>query len=242
MKRNPKQAGSNLFDCIPQKGPCPNQCNQCYYNRPGAFYLPIERGHFPSVKEVGNGIVRVNSGHDSNINRGYVIKSTEQYPKRFFNTSLPGLGFPDPVVFTVNPREEFRALLPEDFMCIEYVISKLMFVRIRVSSTNLGYVAQAAEEWGKIGVSVLLTFMRYYDVEEYNKQNSIFYENRKSIINEYWCPTPTFMCATLLFIRQFNPETRMCGTPESSYCKDCNDCEFYYYVAKERMNNVSTST
>ena len=104
MKRNPKQDGSNLFDCIPQRGPCPNNCNQCYYNH--NFYLPIERGHFPSVEEVGDGIVRVNSGHDSNNQRDYVISSTEQYDKRFFNTSIPILNFPDPVVLTVNPKEE----------------------------------------------------------------------------------------------------------------------------------------
>ena len=31
--RNPKQAGSNLYDCRPQVGKCPIGCSQCFYNR-----------------------------------------------------------------------------------------------------------------------------------------------------------------------------------------------------------------
>lgn len=236
MKRNPKQDGSSLFDCIPQKGPCPNQCNQCYYNRPGAFYLPINRPHFPSVEEVGDGIVRVNSGHDSNIQRDYVISSTEQYDKRFFNTSIPELGFPDPVVLTVNPKEEDSPELPSYFIYRNF--NNLMFVRIRVSSTNLGFVTQAAKEWDKVGVPVVLTFMRYYDVEEYDEQKMEFYELRRHIINGYWCPTQIFIKATVAFVKQFNSEIKVCGT----LCKNCNNCEFYYYEAKERMRNANTTT
>lgn len=242
MKRNPKQDGSILFDCIPQKGPCPNQCNQCYYNRPNAFYLPIITPHFPSVEEVGDGIVRINSGHDSNINREYVISSTQKYSKRFFNTSIPELNFPDPVVLTVNPSEEF-AVLPEDFVGLPFedYVKKLMFIRLRVSSTNLGHVARASEAWDNTGIPVVLTFMRYYDWDEYMKQDTQFYEKRKSIKNIYWCPTPTFIKATLAFVRQFNPETKMCGTPESGYCKDCMNCANFYYEAKERMKNDTTT-
>ena len=240
MKRNPKQDGSILYDCIPQAGPCPNQCNQCYYNRIGAFYLPIITPHFPSVEEVGDGIVRVNSGHDSNIERDYVISSTRSYKKRFFNTSITNLHFPDPVVLTVNPREEEEAFLPI-FLTIKE-IKRLMFVRIRVSSTNLEFVIQAAEAWGEAGVPVVLTFMRYYEQTEYDKQLKIFYKKRKSISNVYWCPTPTFMRATLAFVQQFNSEIKMCGTPESSYCRDCMNCANFYYKTKERTINVSTTT
>ena len=65
-KRNPKQVGTILHDCVPQKGPCPNNCNQCYYNE--CFYA----GHEPLIPEprdVVGGIVRMNSGHDSNIEK-----------------------------------------------------------------------------------------------------------------------------------------------------------------------------
>ena len=60
----------------------------------------------PTLDEVGDGIVRINSGHDSNIGRDEVIRATEQYPRRFFNTSIAKFDFPAPVVLTANPREE----------------------------------------------------------------------------------------------------------------------------------------
>ena len=64
--RNPKQEGTPFWDCIPQTGPCPMQCNQCFYNRPGAYYVPIDKPHVPTPEEVGDGIVRMNCGHDCN--------------------------------------------------------------------------------------------------------------------------------------------------------------------------------
>ena len=56
-KRNPKQEGTPFFDCIPQIGPCPIGCNQCFYNRPGAYYVPIDKPHVPTPEEVSDGIV-----------------------------------------------------------------------------------------------------------------------------------------------------------------------------------------
>ena len=105
-KRNPKQESTNLFDCKPQTGPCPVGCAECFYNRPGAFYADIEQPIMPTLDEVGDGIVRINSGHDSNIDRDEVIRATEQYPRRFFNTSIAEFDFPAPVVLTANPKEE----------------------------------------------------------------------------------------------------------------------------------------
>jgi len=131
--RNPKQAESNLYDCIPQAGPCPIGCNQCFYNRPGAFYVPIDQPHFPALDEVGDGIVRVNCGNDSNNQREHVIASTAQYPRRFFNTSVPKFDFPSPVVLTANPKEEQIGVDPYEIK----PPANLMFVRLRVSSTNL---------------------------------------------------------------------------------------------------------
>ena len=234
MKRNPKQEGTNLFDCIPQKGPCPNKCSQCFYNH--NFYLPIDRVHFPHWDDVGDGgIVRVNSGHDSNIERDQVIGRTAIYPKRFFNTSIPEFGFPDPVVFTANRFEERPAWLPGSVPVVPESLKKLMFVRLRTSSTNVPLVANAAQKWGKAGVPVLLTFMRYYDENVLEKQNRDEYNRRMHLNNVYWCPSDHFMRAALKFVRAFNSEIEMCGTPTSSLCKDCLRCEKYYYLAKRRM-------
>jgi len=220
--RNPKQAGTKLFDCIPQIGPCPNKCNQCFYN-----HFPIDRPHFPTLTEVGDGIVRVNSGHDSNINRDFVIDSTKQYPKRFFNTSIPEFDFPAPVVFTVNPVEEGTPYFPN--LCDPNDLEKIMFVRLRVSSTNLLHVFNAAIKWSEAGVPVVLTFMRYYESPPDYKN----YEFRKHIENSYWCPTKTFMTLVVQTLSA-NAEITMCGTPESSYCRDCLNCERYYYRAMQR--------
>ncbi len=235
MKHNPKQIGSPLFDCIPQAGPCPNDCSQCFYNH--GFYLPIHRGHFPRLSEVGDGIVRVNSGHDSNFEREWVILSTERYPKRFFNTSIPEFSFPDPIVFTANPQEEHK--VPNHLRNIpKNQLDRLMFVRLRVSSTNVSLVANAAEQWGEAGVPVLLTFMRYFEEEAFEKQNKDEYVQRKHINNSYWCPTDHFMRAALRFVSTFNSKIEMCGAPRSSLCKDCLRCAKYYYKAKGRMSSA----
>ncbi len=114
--------------------------------------------------EVGDGIVRVNSGHDSNIGRDEVIRATERYPRRFFNTSIAKFDFPAPVVLTANPREEepvgqpiwpFRDGAPRN----------LMFVRLRVSSTNLDWVRDGVGWYTSYQVPVVLTFMAYYTAE-----------------------------------------------------------------------------
>ena len=83
--RNPKQEGTPFFDCIPQIGPCPINCNQCFYNRPGAYYVPIDKPHVPTPEEVGDGIVRMNCGNDSNNQRDLAIEAAQKY-KRFFLT------------------------------------------------------------------------------------------------------------------------------------------------------------
>ena len=178
----------------------------------------------------------MNSGHDSNFNWLYVIESTKLYPRRFFNTSIPEFNFPDPVVFTANPQEEYA--VPNH--CIpEELIKNLMFVRLRVSSSNLNYVSVAAKKWGERGVPVVLTFMRYFEEEAFAWQVKNQYTLRKHIKNSYWCPTEEFMKMALMFVRLSNPKVEMCGTPTSSRCKDCLRCEKYYYEAKGRMTSAN---
>ena len=98
MDANPKLAGSSLIDCVPQTGPCPNHCAECFYNR--AFYRPLTSSLMPSADEVGDKIVRVNSGHDSNLDHRHVVATTARYKRKFYNTSIPKFAFLAPVVFT----------------------------------------------------------------------------------------------------------------------------------------------
>jgi len=240
VKRNPKQAESNLYDCIPQTGPCPIGCNQCFYNRPGAYYVPIDQPHFPTLDEVDDGIVRVNCGNDSNNQREHVIASTAQYPRRFFNTSIPTFDFPAPVVLTGNPREEEPVPTPI-WAFRDGAPHNLMFVRLRVSSTNLDWVRDGIDWYtAHYQVPVVLTYMAYYDAEPQVPADVLqaaggpCYEWRVRHINSYWCPTPAF----IRWVMDQYSDNRLvsyCGSLEGSYCRLCRNCETYYVQTIKRM-------
>lgn len=58
--KNPKLVDTPIVDVIPQIGPCSMNCRECFYNRPGAFYAPIDQPNVPTPEEVGDGIARLN--------------------------------------------------------------------------------------------------------------------------------------------------------------------------------------
>jgi hypothetical protein len=241
--RNPKQEGTPFWDCIPQIGPCPIGCNQCFYNRPGAYYVPIDKPHVPTPEEVGDGIVRVNCGNDSNNQRDLVIETAKRYKRFFFNTSKPRFDFPGPVVLTANPREEDegRYAWPiwhwDDWYS---PASNLMFVRLRTSATNLALVDKATAAWTAAKVPVVITFMAYYDHEPVvpdevqRAVGSPCYEWRVRHINSYWCPTKAFMRWVMSRHRD-NRLVSMCSSIESSYCRNCRNCETHYLQAIKRL-------
>lgn len=207
---NPKMVGSGLVECKPQVGKCENDCNQCYYNRNEEYksvvILPKDTGK----------IVRMNAGHDSNIRRGLVLAAATRYEHVFFNTSIPRFDFPGPVVFTANSEEELAASLID-------IPENLMFVRLRVSSTNLDFINEAIRYYtGKL-VPVVLTYMAYYTARPYNPGS---YTWKKRFVNSYWCPTEVFKRNVLL--EYGNRLVRNCGT----LCKDCGNCETFYRLMK----------
>ncbi len=235
LNTNPKVVGSNIIDCIPQKGPCRIGCNQCYYNRAGAFYRDIAKPYFPPVEATIGKIVRVNSGHDSNVEREHVIESTKQYEHKFYNTSQPDFDFPAPVVYTANAKEEQKAWMPSDILKFQPKhFHKIMFVRLRVSSTNIPLVIAAAKEWTDFNIPVVLTFMRYYDNPPHHTGE---YEWKKHILNSYWCPTKSFMYNVLSATKNFVDRRliTMCGTLDSSFCKDCRNCETFYWQTHRNL-------
>lgn len=236
MKRNPKQADSNLFDCVPQAGKCPMRCNQCFFNREGAFYT--ETPAIPDSAEVGNGIVRMNCGHDSNLEKELVLKTAEQFKHVFYNTSLPNFDFPGPVVWTANREEEKLVVIPPELWT--GIPKNLMFVRLRVSGTNLPHVDRAAQWFTSGGVPVVLTFMAYYDCEPkvtpeiQELVEGPCYEWRVRHINSYWCPTKAFL-RVVLDRYQHNRLVSYCGSLEGPYCRLCRNCETYYHQTMKRM-------
>ena len=244
IKRNPKQEGSNLWDCKTQVGNCPMDCNQCFANRPGAAYIPMDKQILPTVEEVGSGIVRANCLHDSNIRREELIEHCKRYEKVFYNTSVPKLDFPGPVVFTANAKEEVHFTSPNcpSIRCK----SNLMFVRLRVSSTNLPLIRDAVYVWTREKIPVVLTFMAYYNENKLPDSGTLdrnkCYAWKKRHVNSYFCPTKNFMTSTLEIMKKVGGRlVTMCGTLDSHLCKDCRNCETYYYqTIKHMRENEST--
>ncbi len=235
MKKNPKLAGTSVHDCIPQTGKCPVNCNQCYFNRPGAYYYPIDE--LPLIPTgVGNYIVRMNCGHDSNIQRNKVIVVAEQYKNVFFNTSIPQLDFPGPVVFTANPKEE------EDACLFAKLPKNLMFVRLRTSGTNLYLIDQAVKYYTAFDIPVVITMMAYYTESPpvvlsvdtgLHRENCYVWQKRH--INSYWCPTEQFKRAVMERY-QNNRSVSLCGAFTSNWCRDCRNCESYYWQTRKRLD------
>ncbi len=184
----------------------------------------------PPPEEV-DGIMRVNCGHDSNKERERVIKETEIYPHRFFNTSIPKFDFPAPVVFTANAKEEECAIM------LSKIPSNLMFVRLRVSSTNTTHIESAVWHYSLREVPVVLTFMAYYDKEPKCRGN---YEWKQRHINSYWCPTRKFMVKVLHNMKQVSGRlVSLCSDLDSYKCMDCRNCETYYWQTIKHMKEVS---
>ncbi len=235
MKQNPKLEGTPVYDCIPQTGACPINCNQCYFNRPNAYYYPISKlPLIPKKKVVGNGIVRMNCGHDSNISRYIVLEAARRYKHVFFNTSIPQLDFPGPVVFTANPKEE------EESACLFVTPPKnLMFVRLRTSGTNLYLIDRAVEYYTAFEIPIVITMMAYYT----NSPPTVMFDVKLPIqdcyvwqkrhINSYWCPTPVFKRAVMERYKN-NRNVSLCEV----WCRDCRNCESYYWQTLKRMNRI----
>jgi len=232
---NPKLVGSNIIDCIPQTGECPLHCGgkeECFYNG-GKFYRSTDKPLFPKPSDTKGKIVRVNSGHDSNIDREYVILCTSAlYPNRFYNTSIPNFNFPAPVVFTCNGRKLILA---------EKGLENVMFVRIRTSLFNLKEVDKAIQFYlTEHKVPVVLTFMRYYKEESIPEEFRQFYEFKKHVLNSYYCLTRE---GHIQIMEKYKGTgVRMCGTLTSSLCVDCRNCELLYWehMAKNVIGNVMT--
>jgi hypothetical protein len=251
-ERNPKQEGSVLFDCRPQTGKCPNGCNQCFYNRDDAYYQDIHQPSVPCPKDVGDGIVRMNCGHDSNIEKELVIETSKLYKHAFFNTSIPNLDFPGPVVLTVNPREEEDYYTPSQFVG---QTDHLMFVRFRVSPTNLAILEEAVLRWSACNIPLVLTFMAYYDdmppgtkpevlspgyfLEDRSVFKQVAYTWQQRHINSYYCATPEFMEYVTKRMKGIGGRlVTKCGTVDSRLCKDCQNCSTYYHQTMKHLQEI----
>lgn len=234
LKENPKLANSNIIDCIPQTGECPLNCAECYYNG-GRFYRSLNDPEIPTLEASIEKIVRVNSGHDSNLEFDNVMKVTEKYEDKFYNTSLPMLRFNNPVVLTINSRDDDYTFYHRGD--IEGNLDELMFVRFRVNTWNIPLCIEAIEEWNP--VPLVLTDMRYYNRDLVKEPQ--YYNFRKHILNAYWRLNEKGTSKIFELLKL--PNVFWCGNPFSlsTMCEECRVCELFYIATKVRLKSLGLS-
>ena len=223
MTENPKLAGSNIVDCVPQTGECPMNCAECY-GANGGFWHPTDRSLLPSTAEVGERIVRVNSYNDSNNDHPHVVTTTKRYARKFFNTSKPSFAFNAPVVFTCNGREPLFVACPPN----------VMMVRVRYTMWDLHVQDELVEHYLHQHVPVVLTWMRFGSLDAIPPQERQHYEHRRHLLHDYWQLTAT---SKVLQMERFaGTGVRCCGLPWSSLCVDCGNCEAAYFTTMRRLD------
>jgi hypothetical protein len=235
-KENPKMAGSGLLGAIPQTGRCPNECADCFFQSGRSFLEPLQDNlpNLPSTQEAEGRVVRMNDGNDSNVDRDCVIKAAAQYKNVFFNTALPRLDFPGPVVLTLNPG----GMTDQSFHRIEMIPANLMFVRFRVNVWNAVLASEAVGFYTKKAVPVVMTFMAYFNEDAIPGWFREHYQWRKRTLNSYWAIT-THAWQRIMARWMDNPLVYSCGHIEGvsggTGCKRCGNCMREYWATQERL-------
>lgn len=224
---NPKLIGSDMIDCIPQTGKCPNGCLECYYNSDG-FYRTKSESLFPSYTT--EKLVRINSGHDSNIHRQYVIDSTLKYKNKYYNTALPNFDFPGPVAFTCNGRDtDYSAMM------VTKKLDNLMTVNFRTNLWNLDLLYEVISYYAiKHHIPVTMVFMRYTNFNNIPEKYRLFYIYKKSILNEYYMLLPEKRDE--VSANYAHALVGTCGKSWSSFCRDCGRCVKNFEDWKDKNN------
>ena len=235
-KENPKTKGSGIICAIPQKGTCPNNCEDCFFQSGRSYLEPLQENlpNVPNVKDAEGRIVRINDGNDSNVNKDRVLITAAWYKDCFFNTSIPQLDFPGPVVLTVNPG----IMTDQGFDKLRTIPINLMFVRARTNTWNLGLVDEIVEYYSYQKVPVVLTFMAYFGEESIPPLQRNDYVWRKRTLNSYWAIT-TEAWRRVMKRYEDNIYVYSCGKIEgekgNTACRFCGNCIREYYAARERM-------
>jgi len=223
---NPKTKGSGVLCAIPQTGTCPIKCDDCFFQSGRSYLEPLEENlpNLPDPVDVGDYIVRMNDGNDSNVQREIVLEAAKRYKHVFFNTSIPKLDFPGPVVLTVNPGK----MTDKDAHLVDPVPKNLMFVRFRVNMWNLDLCDKVVEHYTSRGAAVVLTFMAYY-VESVPEEYARFYTYRKRTLNSYWVITEEGW-GQVVERYAGNEKVYTCGKDAKTHaCKECKRCATEYF-------------
>lgn len=232
--------GSGMLAAIPQKGRCPQGCEDCFFQSGRSFLEPLEENtpNMPLTDQAIGRVVRVNDGNDSNVYRNLVKDSVKFYPSKFFNTSIPTdlEFFVDPIVLTINPGE----MTDKEYYRVIPIPKNLMFVRIRVNTWNLDTVViPAVSYYAQREVPVVLTFMAYFGSVEIipfsNEKNYVF---RKRTLNSYNAIT-TEAWEFIMDLFKYNKWVHSCGKIEGekgdTHCRFCGNCLREYFATMERI-------
>ena len=222
---NPKTKGSGIKCCIPQSEPCRVGCKDCFFMS-GKSYLEPLAENLPNLPPPEDNVVyRINDGNDSSMDIDTVLKFSSVYAMRFYNTSLTYNmeRFNAPVVLTVNPG----VMTNEDFHQCDS--DKIMYVRLRLNTWNFGGLGKECIMWyAERKIPIVITFMRYSDVEDIPKDHLEFYERKIHVENEYWSIRQSKerqimrSCENSPFAKYIH----VCGTR----CRDCGNCLKLYFA------------
>lgn len=239
-KENPKTKESGIICCIPQTGLCPNNCEDCFFQSGRSYLEPLLENlpNIPDEKIIGNRLIRVNDGNDSNVDIDLVLQKTEHFPMKFYNTSIPHNfeKFKDPFVLTINP-----GLMTDDsFFELNKIPKNLMFVRFRINTWNLDLADMAIKHFTKKKVPVILTFMAYFTNDIPKKmEKSEDYIWRKRTSNSYHAITRKAFFNVMDRYKE-NKWVYSCGKIEGdlgdTHCRFCGNCLREYFATIERIN------
>ena len=219
---NPKTAGSGIVCAIPQDGPCNRGCPDCFFSHGRSYLEPLSENlpNLPGPEDVGpDDIIRVNDGHDSNVDRLKVIKDTNQWKgRRFFNTSIPQ-GFDEPWVLTINAYENGPAMMPPEKG--DPFLRNLMFVRFRSTPWNLQDLENVISQWTLRRIPVVITPMAYHSEQSIPPPYLVYYERRVRHTNEYWVLKQPALDA----LHEMFDSPNWVHICASQKCKDCGFCK-----------------
>ena len=236
-KKNPKTDGSGVICCIPQRGKCPNNCPDCFFQSGRSFLKPLDE-NLPNIPtDVKGRIVRMNDGNDSNINQKLVMEVAKQFPMKFYNTSMNRDldNFDAPFVLTVNPGE----ITDIDYHNLNYIPKNLMMVRARVNTWNLKLIDKIVKHYTKKEIPIILTFMAYFNesIPFWHRNKYVF---RKRTLNSYWAIT-TKAWEKIMKRYKYNKYVYSCGKIEGekgdTKCKFCGNCLREYFSTMELIRD-----
>jgi len=234
---NPKVKGSGIITCIPQRGLCPNNCSDCFFQSGRSYLEPLKDNlpQIPSLELAKGRVVRINDGNDSNNQRLLVMKTADQFNDYFFNTAIPENleDFIAPIVLTLNPGD----MTDKSFHKLNLIPKNLMFVRFRANMWNIGLLYEAVAYYSSQKVPIVITFMAYY-TETMPEEDKQYYEWKKRTLNSYWVLKKEAVNSIIDTYKE-NPYVYSCGVKGQHACNFCGNCIREYYNTKERLKEAS---